>query len=182
MTGFVHLMVPHDRFELLSGRDSLSSYRFGTGAAEHLFCRTCGVKSFYQPRSHADSWSVNPNCLDDPPELAVEPFDGRNWEQAKARSTALVFQSNPTVTADPDWVCDSGAFGQIGARDLQRLHRHHHLALIAFAYAEFECDLIERGEQHGGARAIRHADDRIRRHSPGDVHRGSEQRRCVVLS
>ena len=44
-------------FELLTGRDALTSYRFGTGAAEHLFCRHCGVKSFYQPRSH-------PGCVE----------------------------------------------------------------------------------------------------------------------
>jgi len=88
MTGFLHIMVPHDRFELLSGRDALVGYRFGTGAAEHLFCGRCGVKSFYQPRSHPDSWSVNANCLDEPVELAVETFDGRNWNQAKARLDA----------------------------------------------------------------------------------------------
>ena len=85
MTGFLHVMVPHDRFELLTGRDSLTSYRFGSGAADHLFCSNCGVKSFYQPRSHPDAWSVNVNCLDEAPELSVEQFDGRNWEQAKAR-------------------------------------------------------------------------------------------------
>ncbi|MBV8908405.1 MAG: GFA family protein [Sphingomonas sp.] len=85
MTGFLHMMVPHDRFELLSGRDDLASYRFGTGTAEHLFCRHCGVKSFYQPRSHPEAWSVNANCLDDVPELAVELFDGAHWEQAKSR-------------------------------------------------------------------------------------------------
>ena len=85
MTGFLHVMVPHDRFELLTGRDALTSYRFGSGAADHLFCSNCGVKSFYQPRSHPDAWSVNVNCLDQAPELAVEQFDGRNWEQAKAR-------------------------------------------------------------------------------------------------
>jgi hypothetical protein len=85
MTGFLHVMVPHDLFELLTGRDSLTSYRFGSGAADHLFCSNCGVKSFYQPRSHPDAWSVNVNCLDEVPELSVEQFDGRNWEQAKAR-------------------------------------------------------------------------------------------------
>ena len=84
MTGFLHVMVPHRQFELVTGRDALASYRFGTGAAEHLFCRHCGVKSFYQPRSHPNAWSVNVNCLDAAPELAVEQFDGRNWERAKA--------------------------------------------------------------------------------------------------
>jgi hypothetical protein len=85
MTGFLHVVVPHEQFELVTGRDAVTSYRFGTRAAEHLFCRYCGVKSFYQPRSHPDSWSINANCLDQSVELAVETFDGRNWERAKAR-------------------------------------------------------------------------------------------------
>lgn len=84
MTGFLHLVVPHGDFELLSGREALTSYRFGTGNAEHLFCRYCGVKSFYQPRSHPEAWSVNAHCLDQSVELAIEAFDGRNWEAAKA--------------------------------------------------------------------------------------------------
>lgn len=88
MTGFVHVMVPHGRFQLIAGRGALTSYRFGTGAAEHLFCRTCGVKSFYQPRSHPDSWSVNAHCLDKEVELALEEFDGRDWERAKANLDA----------------------------------------------------------------------------------------------
>ena len=65
MTGFRHLIVPHADFTLLSGGEALTSYRFGTGAADHLFCRICGVKSFYQPRSHPEAWSVNLNALDD---------------------------------------------------------------------------------------------------------------------
>lgn len=86
--GFVHVMVPHIDFELLTGRNALTSYRFGTGTAEHLFCKRCGIKSFYQPRSHPECWSVNANCLDHAPELAVTPFDGRNWEQSKANLDA----------------------------------------------------------------------------------------------
>ena len=84
MTGYVHINVSHEDFELVTGRDALTEYCFGTGAAKHLFCRYCGVKSFYQPRSHPDCWSVNANCLDEPVELAIERFDGRNWEAAKA--------------------------------------------------------------------------------------------------
>lgn len=85
MTGFLHIMVPHDEFVLEQGGEALHSYRFGTGAAEHLFCSKCGVKSFYQPRSHPEAWSVNAHCLDKPPALAIEQFDGRHWDQAKAR-------------------------------------------------------------------------------------------------
>ena len=84
-TGFRHLIVPHGDLRLLSGKEALVSYRFGTGVAEHLFCRICGVKSFYQPRSHPEAWSVNLNCLDDPTALSVtvRRFDGRDWEAAR---------------------------------------------------------------------------------------------------
>jgi hypothetical protein len=86
-TGFRHLIVPHGNFRLEQGAESLTSYRFGTGAAEHLFCSACGVKSFYQPRSHPGAWSVNFNALEDTDMLepSFESFDGRNWEEARAR-------------------------------------------------------------------------------------------------
>ena len=88
MTGFLHVMVPHENFELLTGRDALASYKFGSGAADHLFCSNCGVKSFYQPRSHPECWSLNANCFDVRVGLSVEEFDGRHWEEAKARLDA----------------------------------------------------------------------------------------------
>ena len=85
-TGFLHLIVPHADFRLLSDRGALASYRFGSGAAEHLFCTTCGIKSFYQPRSHRGAWSVNFRGLDEGHGLdaTILPFDGRNWEAARA--------------------------------------------------------------------------------------------------
>lgn len=85
-TGFLHLIVPHTDLTLLHGAQALTSYRFGTGAAEHLFCKVCGIRSFYQPRSHSSAWSVDYRCLDDGHGLAgtIESFDGRNWESARA--------------------------------------------------------------------------------------------------
>ena len=62
-TGFLHLIVPADRFRLLSGADNLGEYRFGERIARHLFCKTCGIKSFYVPRSHPDGYSVSARCL-----------------------------------------------------------------------------------------------------------------------
>ncbi len=80
--GYLHLIVERSRFRLLSGERDLTEYRFNTRAAKHLFCSTCGVKSYYVPRSHPDRISVNARCLD--PEtveqMSIEPFDGRNWE------------------------------------------------------------------------------------------------------
>lgn len=82
-SGFVHMFVSVDAFRLLRGEDDLIRYTFNTGIAKHLFCRHCGIKSFYIPRSHPDGVSVNVNCLD--PEsiesIEITPFDGRNWEQ-----------------------------------------------------------------------------------------------------
>jgi hypothetical protein len=87
-SGYLHLIVPASRFRLLSGGEQLVSYRFGTGAAEHLFCRTCGMKSFYVPRSNPDGYSVNLRCLDEPDgfaEIRIVAFDGRNnWEEQAA--------------------------------------------------------------------------------------------------
>ena len=80
-SGYLHLIVPAARFRLIRGADALTEYRFNTGTAQHLFCSTCGVKSFYVPRSNPDGFSVNVRCLDPAPaELVVEAFDGRNWE------------------------------------------------------------------------------------------------------
>ena len=93
-TGFLHVIVPEQRFRLTSGAEALSAYSFNTGVARHLFCSTCGVKSFYRPRSNPDGWSVNARCLDDPDslDLRVEPFDGKNWE-AHAEALAPLSQA-----------------------------------------------------------------------------------------
>jgi hypothetical protein len=64
MTGFLHLIVPAARFRLLQGADALTEYTFNTGTAKHRFCRHCGVKSFYVPRSHPDGYSINVRCLE----------------------------------------------------------------------------------------------------------------------
>ncbi len=93
--GFLHLIVPQSRFRLLQGDQDLTSYRFNTATAEHLFCRVCGVKSFYRPRSNPDGWSVNARCLDAFGDLRIqiEPFDGREWE---ANAGALASLSRET--------------------------------------------------------------------------------------
>ena len=83
MTGFLHLIVPRTDFRLLRGEGDLTTYTFNTGVARHTFCRHCGVKSFYTPRSHPQGVSVNVNCLDRSTvrSLDIEDFDGHNWEQ-----------------------------------------------------------------------------------------------------
>jgi hypothetical protein len=91
-TAFLHLIVPASRFKLLRGQESLTTYTFNTGVAKHLFCRVCGVKPFYVPRSNPDGYSVNVRCLDRSTvrSITVRLFDGRNWE---ANGTALAYLS-----------------------------------------------------------------------------------------
>lgn len=79
---FLHLIVPKSRFKLLQGSEFLTAYTFNTGVARHLFCKICGIKSFYVPRSNPDGYSVNVRCLE-PGTFAkvnVTLFDGQNWE------------------------------------------------------------------------------------------------------
>ena len=81
-SGYLHLIVPKSKFKLVTGQDSLTEYTFNTGEARHLFCRICGIKSFYVPRSNPDGYSINARCLEPAPELIkISQFDGVNWEQ-----------------------------------------------------------------------------------------------------
>jgi hypothetical protein len=94
MTGFLHLIVPAVRFRLLSGEDALTEYTFNTGAAKHRFCKVCGVKSFYIPRSHPDGVDVNVRCLDagTMASLAIVPFDDNDREAATAAVAHLTHE------------------------------------------------------------------------------------------
>jgi len=90
-SGYLHLIVPCTDFRLLQGDNELTTYTFNTGAAKHRFCRHCGVKSFYVPRSHPNGISVNVNCLDPGTirSLEVTAFDGRNWDQNISKLSPL---------------------------------------------------------------------------------------------
>lgn len=81
--GFLHLIVPPERFTLLCGEDVLTTYTFNTGIAKHTFCRICGIHPFYRPRSHPDRFDINVRCLDSDAisQFRIAPFDGVNWEQ-----------------------------------------------------------------------------------------------------
>jgi hypothetical protein len=83
--GYLHLIVPADRFKLITSREALSTYSFNTHIAKHFFCSTCGVKSFYIPRSHPDGISVNVRCIDSDTveSISVKPFNGRDWEKGR---------------------------------------------------------------------------------------------------
>lgn len=94
--GFLHLIVDARRFTLVSGQEDLSTYTFNTNVAKHFFCKHCGVKSFYVPRSNPDGFSVNVRCLDSATikSLKILPFDGKNWEREVASLSHLTAPSN----------------------------------------------------------------------------------------
>lgn len=85
-SGYLHLIVPKERFTLIRGGEALTTYTFNTHAAKHHFCSHCGVKSFYVPRSHPDGISVNARCIDSGTieSMSVIPFEGRDWEKGRA--------------------------------------------------------------------------------------------------
>ncbi|MFT4560679.1 MAG: hypothetical protein ACI9BW_000413 [Gammaproteobacteria bacterium] len=82
MTGYLHLIVRADDFTLIRGAESITHYKFNTRTAVHQFCRICGIKSFYKPRSHPDGYSINVHCLDAGTISVahIEKFDGQHWE------------------------------------------------------------------------------------------------------
>lgn len=84
MCGYQHLIVAADALTILEGEEELTTYTFNTGTARHTFCRRCGIKPFYVPRSHPHGYSVNFRCVDASAfeRVYLTAFDGRNWEQA----------------------------------------------------------------------------------------------------
>jgi hypothetical protein len=84
MSGFLHLILPATRFRLLQGTEFLTEYTFNTGVAKHRFCRICGIKSFYVPRSNPDGIDVNVHCLDPATieSIEVSPFDDAHRDSA----------------------------------------------------------------------------------------------------
>ena len=83
-TAYLHLIVEKSRFRLVQGAESLSEYTFNTGVAKHRFCRVCGIKSFYVPRSNPDGIDVNVHCLDPATieSIAVSQFDDAERDAA----------------------------------------------------------------------------------------------------
>ncbi len=81
--GYLHAIVPRERFTLVSGADDLATYSFNTHVAKHTFCKVCGIHPFYTPRSHPDSVDVNVRCLDGnaAAQFVITSFDGANWEE-----------------------------------------------------------------------------------------------------
>jgi hypothetical protein len=56
--------VHESKFELLSGADALTEYRFHTNTARHFFCSVCGIYPFHRKRVTPDHLGINVHCLD----------------------------------------------------------------------------------------------------------------------
>lgn len=88
------MLIKPDAFRLLSSRDGLSDYQFGGMQGHHLFCATCGVRTFGEGYVEAIGGayvSIAIAALDDiePTELAAIPIqyvDGKHdrWWEAPA--------------------------------------------------------------------------------------------------
>lgn len=70
MRGAVAVSAALGSLRILSGEDTLSTYRFNTYTAQHYFCSVCGIYTHHQRRSNPNEYGVNVACLD-----GVSPFD-----------------------------------------------------------------------------------------------------------
>ena len=70
MRGAVAVTSALGGVSIVSGGETLTSYRFNTGVAEHFFCSRCGIYTHHQRRSNPNEYGVNVACLD-----GLSPFD-----------------------------------------------------------------------------------------------------------
>jgi hypothetical protein len=81
-TGTLLAFVPADQFKLLSGENNLTDYQFNKKVIHHVFCSTCGVRSFARGKGPdgAEMRAVNVRCLDDVDVSTLTPmqFDGKS--------------------------------------------------------------------------------------------------------
>lgn len=61
---------------ILQGADNLTFYSWGTQAAKHYFCKTCGIYSHHQRRSNPNECGINLGNIDG---VYVPDFDPIDW-------------------------------------------------------------------------------------------------------
>jgi len=79
-SGMILTFVPAAQFELERGQDALTDYQFNKKLIHHLFCSTCGVRSFGRGKGPdgSEMYAINARCLEgvDVSQLTIKPFDG----------------------------------------------------------------------------------------------------------
>lgn len=100
MSGYLHLILPQENFKRLTDESMLACYTFNSGVAKHMFCKNCGIKAYYIPRSNPDGVDVNVNCLSpEPKRITIVEFDGQNWEE---NAHKLAHKSKPSTALKTD--------------------------------------------------------------------------------
>eukprot|EP01064_Diplonema_japonicum_P025836 TRINITY_DN3726_c0_g1_i1.p1 TRINITY_DN3726_c0_g1~~TRINITY_DN3726_c0_g1_i1.p1 ORF type:complete len:134 (+),score=20.70 TRINITY_DN3726_c0_g1_i1:709-1110(+) len=88
-----HIIIPSKDFTLLTSPSAFTTYTFNTHQAKHTFCSTCGVQSFYTPRSNPDGRALNVRCLSREDtkllHITTNQFNGKEWE-AEIRKKAEI--------------------------------------------------------------------------------------------
>jgi len=80
--GWLMVSVPPAQFKLKEGADAQTDYQFGKKTMHHLFCKTCGVRSFGRYVAEGqEKIIVNLRCLEglDVDALEVQKFDGKSF-------------------------------------------------------------------------------------------------------
>lgn len=79
--GWVLAFAPAGSFKLVSGEANLTDYQFHKKVIHHVFCKTCGVRSFSRGTAPDGRQvvAVNVLCLDgvEPDGLTPRKIDGR---------------------------------------------------------------------------------------------------------
>jgi len=80
-SGWILSFIPVAKFTVEKGSDQLVSYHFNKRHIDHVFCKTCGIKSFARGKAPdgREMIAVNVRCLDDvdPSKVPTTEVDGK---------------------------------------------------------------------------------------------------------
>jgi len=53
-----------EQLNIEDAQQQLAVYEFGSGVAQHYFCKTCGIYPFHQTKSTPGEYRINLGCID----------------------------------------------------------------------------------------------------------------------